>query len=165
MTQKIYNVLFICTANSARSIIAQALLNQIGKGKFQAFSAGSQPSGQVNPFAIELLQSLHCDTSTLQSKSWDTFALPDAPSLDFVFAVCDKTAGERCPVWSGHPISADWGVADPTKCTGTDEEKRKAFYNTYLLLNRRISLFCSLPIDKLDAIVIKQEVNYIGLLT
>jgi arsenate reductase len=162
MTQKIYNVLFICTGNSARSIMAEALLNRVGKGRFQAFSAGSQPIGQVNPLAINLLQSLDYDTSSLRSKSWTEFAVPDAPYLDFVFTVCDKAAGETCPVWPGHPTHAHWGIDDPVKCVGTAEQQQKAFYDAYLLLNRRISLFCSLSIDKLDALAIKHEVDAIG---
>jgi arsenate reductase len=164
VTQKIYNVLFICTGNSARSIMAEAILNRLGNGRFQAFSAGSQPVGQVNPFATELLQSLKYDTSNLRSKNWVEFSVPNAPYLDFVFTVCDKAAGETCPVWSGYPTHAHWGIDDPSQCLGSNQQRQKAFYNAYLLLERRISIFCNLPIDKLDAIAIKHQIDDIGLL-
>ncbi|MCK9397821.1 MAG: arsenate reductase ArsC [Methylobacter sp.] len=163
MTQKSYNVLFICTWNSARSIMAEAILNEMGKGRFRAFSAGSAPLGEVNPLAIQLLQSLNYDTVGLRSKHWNEFIAHDAPLFDFIFTVCDKTAGEPCPVWPGQPMQAQWGVDDPVRFFRSAEQQQKAFFTTYLLLKRRISLFCSLPIDKLDAMAIKRHIDDIGL--
>ncbi|MCF7965597.1 MAG: arsenate reductase ArsC [Methylobacter tundripaludum] len=163
MTQKSYNVLFICTWNSARSIMAEAILNQMGNGYFRAFSAGSHPIGEVNPLSIHLLQSLNYDTVGLRSKHWDEFISDGAPHFDFVFTVCDKTAGEPCPDWPGQPMPAQWGVEDPVRFFRSVEQQQKAFFITYLLLKRRISLFCSLPIDKLDAITIKRHIDDIGL--
>ena len=162
MSERIFNVLFLCTGNSARSILAESILNALGKGRFRAFSAGSHPAGKVNPYAIELLQKQKLDSSRLRSKSWDEFAAANAPHLDFVFTVCDNAAGEVCPVWPGKPITAHWGVADPAAVEGSGDEKRKAFALAFKLLHRRISLFASLPLAKLDAMTIKREVDAIG---
>jgi arsenate reductase (thioredoxin) len=137
---KSYNVLFLCTGNSARSILAEAYLNTAGRGQFRAYSAGSRPAGKVNPFAVELLRKQRIDIAGLRSKSWDEFAKPDAPKLDFVFTVCDNAAGETCPLWPGRPITAHWGVADPAAVQGSDEVKRKAFLKAFTELSRRIDL-------------------------
>ena len=162
MTTKIYNVLFICTGNSARSIMAEAILNNLGHGQFIAHSAGSHASGKINPYALELIKSDNLPHEHLRSKSWDEFALPDAPQLDFVFTVCDKAAGEVCPVWPGQPMTAHWGVEEPSAVDGTEEEKRKAFSTAFRILHRRLSLFTSLPIDKLDNLSLKRELDTIG---
>ncbi|HUX27001.1 MAG TPA: arsenate reductase ArsC [Burkholderiales bacterium] len=162
MSDRVFNVLFLCTGNSARSILAEAILQDIGKGRFRAFSAGSHPAGAVNPFAIELLQKQRFATEGLRSKGWDEFAAAGAPQLDFVFTVCDNAAGEICPVWPGKPVSAHWGIADPAAVRGSDEDKRKAFAAAFKLLHRRISLFASLPLAKLDAQAIGREVDNIG---
>lgn len=162
MTNKIYNVLFICTGNSARSIMAEALLNQIGGGRFRAYSAGSHPAGKVHPMVLKLLQSLHHDTTELRSKSWDIFTGTDAPRFDVVFTVCDKAAGEPCPAWPGQPMRAHWGVEDPAMLYADEERVQKLFFDTYLLLKRRIELFCSLPMGKLDAITLKHRLDDIG---
>lgn len=162
MSENIFNVLFLCTGNSARSILAEAILNATGKGRFRAYSAGSRPGGKVNPYAIELLQTRHLDTAGLRSKSWDEFAAAGAPQLDFVFTVCDNAAGEVCPLWPGKPMTAHWGIADPAAVEGSDAEKREAFARAFILLQRRISLFASLPLAKLDALSIKREVGRIG---
>jgi protein-tyrosine-phosphatase len=157
-----FNVLFLCTGNSARSILSEALLNKRGPGQFRAFSAGSHPAGRVNPFALELLQRLGYMTDGLRSKSWDEFAAPGAPELDFVFTVCDNAAGEVCPMWPGQPITAHWGVPDPAAVEGTDEQKRKAFDEAFLILDRRISLFLSLPIRSLERLVLQERLSEIG---
>ncbi len=162
MTDKIYNVLFLCTSNSARSILAEAILNEVGKGRFRAFSAGSQPAGQVNPIALELLQRNRISTEGLRSKDWNEFAGPDAPPLDFVFTVCDKAAGEACPVWPGQPMTAHWGVEDPVAAVGLPEDIQRAFSQAFMLLHRRISLFASLPLAKLEAQALKHELDQIG---
>ena len=162
MSERVFNVLFLCTGNSARSILAEAILNSTGKGRFRAFSAGSHPAGKVNPFAIELLRKQNLGTSGLRSKNWDEFAEAGAPHLDFVFTVCDNAAGEVCPIWPGKPMTAHWGIEDPAAVTGSDAEKRKAFSAAFILLQRRISLFTSLPLAKLDAFAIKREVDQIG---
>ena len=162
MTERIFNVLFLCTGNSARSILAEAILNSVGRGRFRAFSAGSHPTGEVNPFAIELLQKQRFSVANLRSKAWDEFAAPGAPQMDFVFTVCDSAAGEVCPVWPGTPVTAHWGIEDPAAVEGSDEDKRKAFSATSKLLHRRIALFTSLPLTKLDAIAIKHELQEIG---
>lgn len=162
MAENIYNVLFVCTWNSARSIIAESILNRIGEGRFRAYSAGSQPLGEVNPHALALLKSLDYPTERLRSKDWQEFAVANATPLDFVFTVCDKVAGEPCPVWAGQPIHAHWGVEDPARWYATDAQQQKAFFNVYCLLKRRIELFCSLPMDQLDAIAIKRRLDDIG---
>jgi ACR3 family arsenite transporter len=162
MNERVFNVLFLCTGNSARSILAEGILNGIGKGRFHAFSAGSHPAGGVNRFAIELLQKQNFDTTGLRSKSWDEFAAAGAPPLDFIFTVCDDAAGEICPIWPGKPVTAHWGMQDPAAVGGSDAEKRKAFAAAFKLLHRRISLFTSLPLAKLDALATKREVDQIG---
>lgn len=159
---RIFNVLFLCTGNSARSIIAEVLLNTIGAGKFKAFSAGSYPRGQVNPFAVEMLQKNRLPTEGLRSKSWDEFAAPGAPKLDFVFTVCDQAAGEMCPVWPGQPMTAHWGIEDPAAVEGSDDAKRKAFFKTYNELQRRLSILVSLPLDKVDRLTLKKRLEEIG---
>ena len=162
MSDRIYNVLFLCTGNSARSITAEAILNHAGKGRYRAFSAGSHPAGYVNPLAIVQLQRARLPVEGLRSKSWDEFATPQAPHLDFVFTVCDKAAGELCPVWPGQPMTAHWGIEDPAAIDGNEEDKRRAFSLAFQLLNRRISIFLSLPFAKLDAMALKRELDAIG---
>jgi protein-tyrosine-phosphatase len=157
-----FNVLFLCTGNSARSILAEALLNNIGKGQFQAFSAGSHPAGQVNPWALEILKQSHVPMAGLRSKSWDEFAQPGAPALDFVFTVCDKAAGEVCPFWPGQPMTAHWGLEDPAAVQGDDEAKRRAFLTTFTQLQRRILIFTSLPLAKLDRLTLQRRLDAIG---
>jgi len=162
MEERIYNVLFLCTGNSARSIMAEAILNHLGKGRFKAYSAGSHPGGRVNPFAIEQLRRASLPTDGYRSKNWSEFASPDAPQLNFVFTVCDNAAGEVCPVWPGQPMTAHWGIEDPAAVEGSDEEKRRTFSLAYAQLNRRISIFINLPLTKLDAISLKRELDTIG---
>jgi arsenate reductase len=168
MSEKVLNVLFLCTGNSARSILAEAMLNNLvfNRGRFRAFSAGSHPAGAVNPFAIELLEKNHLPTEGLRSKDWAEFAKsdanPDVPELDFVFTVCDKAAGEVCPVWPGQPMTAHWGVPDPAEVEGSDEKKRKAFFQAYNQLLNRISLFANLPLDKLDRLSLQKRLDAIG---
>jgi len=162
MNERVFNVLFLCTGNSARSILAEAILNGIGKGRFRAFSAGSHPAGEVNPFAIELLQQQNLGVTGLRSKNWDEFAAAGTPQLDFVFTVCDNAAGEVCPIWPGQPMTAHWGIEDPAAIAGSDEVKRRAFSAAFKLLHRRISLFTGLPLAKLDAMAIKRELDQIG---
>ena len=162
MAEPVFNVLFLCTGNSARSILAESLLNNLGKGRFRTFSAGSLPAGQVNPFALELLQKNHFPTGELRSKSWEEFAQPGAPRLDFVITVCDNAAGEVCPAWPGQPITAHWGVPDPAAVAGSDEAKRHAFVDAMNQLQHRISVFTSLPFAKLDGIKLQQAVHEIG---
>lgn len=158
-----YNVLFLCTGNSARSILAEAILNFKGKPQFTAFSAGSHPSGKVRPEALRQLESAYIPTSGLRSKSWDEFAKPGAPNLDFVFTVCDNAAKEACPVWPGQPISAHWGVPDPPAAVrGTEAEVERALRDAFVTLDRRISLFLSLPLASLDSLTLKKEVDDIG---
>jgi arsenate reductase len=156
------NVLFLCTGNSARSILAEAYLNSAGRGRFAAFSAGSHPAGKVNPYALELLEKNRLPTDGLRSKRWDEFARPGAPKLDFVFTVCDNAAGETCPIWPGQPITAHWGVADPAAVAGTEQEKRKAFLRAFTELGTRINLLLSLPLDKLDRLTLKRKLDEIG---
>jgi len=165
VTDRIFNVLFLCTGNSARSILAESILNHVGKGRFRAFSAGSHPSGTVNPFALEALKKQDLPTSELRSKSWDEFAQPGAPAMDFVFTVCDNAAGEVCPVWPGQPISAHWGIEDPAAVEGDDKVKCEAAVTAFRLLNRRISLFVSLPFDKLGRLSLQKELSDIGKLS
>ncbi len=162
MLERVFNVLFLCTGNSARSILAEAILNHVGKGRFRAFSAGSHPGGRVNPFAIELLRRQGLVVADLRSKSWDEFALPGAPRIDFVFTVCDNAAGEVCPIWPGQPITAHWGIADPAAVEGGDEDKRRAFAKAFSEMTRRISLFTSLPLAKLEGLALKRELDDIG---
>lgn len=157
-----YNVLFLCTGNSARSVLAETILNVEGKGKFHAYSAGSFPAGKVNPHAIALLEHFKMPVAGLRSKSWNEFAAKDAPQMDFVFTVCDDAAGEVCPVWPGKPVTAHWGVPDPARVEGTGEEKMLAFRRTFRQLSNRIRLFVALPFEKLDRLAIKREVEAIG---
>ena len=162
VSEKQYNVLVLCTGNSARSILGEALFNTLGKGKFVAHSAGSKPAGRVNPFALELLQQRGQSIEGLRSKSWDEFAAPGAPEIDFIFTVCDSAAGEACPVWPGRPATAHWGIPDPAAVEGSDEDKRAAFRKAYEQLARRIQLFMSLPIEKLDKLTLQQKLAEIG---
>jgi len=162
MNERLFNVLFLCTGNSARSILAEAMLNHLGQGRFRAFSAGSHPKGEVHPFALELLQKNRLPVAEMRSKSWDEFARPDAPQLDFVFTVCDNAAGETCPLWPGQPMTAHWGIEDPAAVEGSDEEKRRAFFQAYMQLNRRIAQFVSLPIAKLDRLSLQAKLREIG---
>ena len=157
-----YNVLFLCTGNSARSIMAEALLNYWGKGRFRAFSAGSHPKGAVHPYALQLLRSLNHDTSFARSKDWSEFVVPGAPEMNFVFTVCDNAANESCPVWPGQPMTAHWGVPDPAAAEGTDAEKHLAFADTYRMMNNRISIFTSLPMNTLDKLALQRRLNEIG---
>lgn len=159
---EVYNVLFLCTGNSARSILAEAILNRVGQGRFKAFSAGSQPKGQVHPYALELLRSLNHDTSFARSKSWEEFAVKGAPVMNFVFTVCDNAANESCPVWPGQPMTAHWGVPDPAAAEGTEAEKHLAFADTYRMLNNRISIFTSLPMNTLDRLALQKRLDEIG---
>jgi protein-tyrosine-phosphatase len=162
MREQPFNVLFLCTGNSARSIIAEAILNRIGVGHFRGHSAGSQPKGQVNPHTITLLQGLNHPTSLLRSKSWSEFARPGAPALDFVFTVCDNAAGEACPVWPGQPMTAHWGVPDPAEATGSEAEIAFAFKDTYRMLHQRIAIFTALPIRSLDQLTLQKRLREIG---
>ena len=162
MSEQIFNVLFLCTGNSARSIIAEAILNRVGAGKFKAFSAGSHPKGEVHPFAIQLLKSLNHDTSFARSKDWSEFAAPGAPEMNFVFTVCDNAAAESCPVWPGQPMTAHWGVPDPAAVEGTEAEKHLAFAETYRMMNNRISVFTSLPMDTVDKLALQSRLHDIG---
>ncbi len=161
-SERPFNVLFLCTGNSARSILAEVMMNAMGAPRFKAYSAGSQPNGRVNPFAIELLQKNRLPVEGLRSKSWDEFAAPGAPGLDFVFTVCDNAAGEVCPIWPGQPITAHWGVEDPAAVEGSDDEKRKAFFHAYNRLHNRIQLFLSLPLAKLDRVALTKRLTEIG---
>jgi protein-tyrosine-phosphatase len=162
MAERPFNTLFLCTGNSARSIIAEAILNKLGAGRFRAYSAGSQPKGQVNPHAAALLQSLDYDTSGFRSKSWSEFARPGAPALDFVFTVCDNAAGETCPVWPGQPMTAHWGVPDPAEVKGTPAEIALAFKDAYRMLHQRIAIFTALPIRSLDQLSLQARLKEIG---
>ena len=162
MTGKTFNVLFLCTGNSARSIMAEALLNSIGEGRFRAFSAGSHPTGKVNPFAIERLQKEGIDTAGARSKNWEEFAQPGAPTLDFVITVCDKAAAEVCPAWPGQPITAHWGVFDPAAVDGPEDKKHMAFSRAFAILERRILLFASLKPESLERLALQEQVRRIG---
>ena len=159
------NVLFLCTGNSARSILAEAYLNSAGKGGFKAYSAGSRPGGKVNPFALELLVKNRIDSGGLRSKSWDEFAVPTAPRMDFVFTVCDRAAAEPCPFWPGQPVTAHWGLADPAAVQGSDEDKRRAFLRAFKELSTRINLLMNLPMEKLDRLVLMKKLDEIGTVT
>jgi protein-tyrosine-phosphatase len=155
-------VMFLCTHNSARSIIAECVINRLGAGKFKGYSAGSAPSGRVHPYALELLRRLNYDTTNLRSKSWEEFAAPGAPELDFVFTVCDDAANEVCPVWPGQPMSAHWGLPDPSAATGTESERRFAFADTHRMLYQRISVFTNLPLASLDRLSLQKRLDDIG---
>lgn len=156
------NVLFLCTGNSARSVLAEAYLNAAGKGRFVAYSAGSRPGGRVNRFALELLERNRIDSAGLRSKSWDEFAAPGAPRMDFVFTVCDSAAAEPCPYWPGQPMTAHWGVPDPAAVEGSDEERRRAFQSAFSALSARINLLLNLPVDKFDRPALKKKLDEIG---
>ena len=162
MSDHVYNVLFLCTGNSARSILAECILNREGNGRFKAFSAGSHPKGQVHPFALELLKKMNHPTAGLRSKSWDEFAAADAPRLDFVFTVCDNAADEVCPIWPGQPMTAHWGVPDPAAAVGIDAERHLAFADSYRMLSNRISVFASLPLRSLDRLGLQKRLEEIG---
>jgi protein-tyrosine-phosphatase len=162
MPDRVYNVLFLCTGNSARSVLAEAILNKIGSGKFHAWSAGSQPKGAVHPNTLQLLERLGFDTSGYRSKSWNEFARPGAPEFDFIFTVCDDAAGETCPVWPGKPMTAHWGVPDPAATTGTPTEIAVAFNDAYRMLRRRIEIFAALPIKALDSLTLQARLADIG---
>jgi len=157
-----YNVLFICTGNTARSILAEGLMNHLGRGRFSAYSAGSQPKGVVNPFALQTLASWHIPTDGFRSKSWDEFVRPDGPQMHYVFTVCDNAAGEVCPFWPGQPMTAHWGVPDPAAVDGTDDEKARAFVEVAVTLKRRIELMVALPLASLDKLRLQQEIKDIG---
>lgn len=160
--QRPYNILVLCTGNSARSIMGEALFNTLGAGRFKAYSAGSHPTGRVNPYAIEQVRALGYAVEDLRSKSWDEFARPDAPQMDFIVTVCDKAAGEVCPLWPGQPVTAHWGFADPAAVEGTDEEKRAAFASTLRQIRTRVQLFISLPLETLDRMAIEDKMRAIG---
>jgi arsenate reductase len=162
MADKVYNVIFICTGNSARSILAEGLMTHLGRGRFKAFSAGSYPKGSVNPLALSALHTLRIPSDGFRSKSWDEFARLQAPALDFVFTVCDNTAGEVCPVWPGQPMTAHWGVPDPAAVEGSDEQKAKAFMDAAITLKRWIELMLALPIQSLAGMSLQRELNQIG---
>jgi arsenate reductase (thioredoxin) len=162
MSERVYNVLFLCTGNSARSIIAESLLRKDGRGQFRAFSAGSQPKGAVNPLAIKVLGSLDYPTEGLRSKSWEEFASPDAPVMDFVFTVCDNAAGESCPIWPGQPLTAHWGIEDPAEADGSDIEKEAAFVTALRYLKNRISIFTALPLKRLEPLTLGTKLREIG---
>jgi protein-tyrosine-phosphatase len=162
MTDKFYNVLFLCTGNSARSILAEAIINKLGKGKFRGFSAGSHPKGQVHPIALDVLQHLDFPTEGLRSKSWDEFAAPNPLHLDFVFTVCDNAAGEVCPYWSGQPMTAHWGIPDPAAVEGSDTGKSLAFREAFRSMETRIKLFLSLPLASIDRMRLKERLDAIG---
>ena len=162
MSDRIFNVLFLCTGNSARSVLAESALNKHGEGRFKAFSAGSFPKGAINPDAISLLADWDYPIEGLRSKSWDEFANPDAPVMDFVFTVCDDAAGEVCPIWPGHPVTAHWGIEDPSHVQGNDMERRRAFVSALRYLENRIRLFTALPIDKLETSALRAKVREIG---
>jgi protein-tyrosine-phosphatase len=162
MADHLFEVLFLCTGNTSRSIIAEAVLNHLGRGRFRAHSAGSHPTGTVNPYALELLRTNKLPTDGLRSKSWDEFARPGAPALDFVFTVCDQAAGEACPLWPGQPMTAHWGIPDPAAVQGPEELKRKAFFTAYTQLQRRLSIFTDLPVEKLDRLTLQKRLDEIG---
>ena len=162
MTDKTYNVLVLCTGNSARSIMAEALINTMGNGRFRAYSAGSHPSGRVNPFAIEKVAAVNYPTDKLRSKSWDEFAQADAPQMDFIVTVCDNAAGEMCPIWPGQPVSAHWGFEDPAAVEGSDADKRRAFDTVFRQIMARVRVFVNLPLATLDKAAIQREMKAIG---
>lgn len=162
MAEPIYNVLFLCTGNTARSILAEGILRKDGEGRFRAFSAGSQPKGRVNPFALKVLDAYGYPSQGYRSKSWDEFTRPDAPQMDFIFTVCDSAAGESCPIWPGHPATAHWGVEDPAAVEGPDIEKEKAFVQAFKYLHNRIELFLNLPLSQLDYVSLHHKLREIG---
>lgn len=162
MADHVFNVLFLCTGNSARSIMAEAILAKEDAGRFQAFSAGSSPKGEVHPSAIALLKNMDYETNVFRSKSWDEFSGPNAPKIDFVFTVCDNAASEPCPIWPGHPMTAHWGIPDPAAVEGTEVEKTQAFADAYRVLNKRIEVFINLPIESLDKMSLKHRFDEIG---
>ena len=162
MSERVYNVLFLCTGNSARSILAEAILSREGKGRFKAYSAGSNPAGRVHPYSLDLLALMDHPTENLRSKNWEEFSGPDAPKLDFVFTVCDNAAGETCPVWPGQPITAHWGIPDPAAVTGSEAEKRAAFTEAYRMMLNRISLFLALPLESIDKMSLQSRLRDIG---
>jgi arsenate reductase len=162
MSDPTFNVLFLCTGNSARSILAEAILNRAGQGRFTGFSAGSQPKGEVHPYALQLLKGLNHDTSFARSKSWEEFAVPGAPEMNFVFTVCDNAANESCPIWPGQPMTAHWGIPDPAAVEGTEAEKHLAFAEAYRMLNNRISAFVSLPVKMVDTLALQKRLDEIG---
>lgn len=162
MRERAYNVLFLCTGNSARSIMAEAYLNEIGRGRFHAYSAGSHPGGKVNPFALELLQKNRISAGDARSKAWDEFAGPGAPDMDIIITVCDQAAGETCPIWPGRPITAHWGVEDPAAVEGAVEQKRSAFMKAFATLQKRIGLLTNLRLESLDRLVVEQHLKRIG---
>lgn len=162
MTQPAYNILFLCTGNSARSILAEGLVNQLSGGRFRGFSAGSQPAGRINPLAQETLESLGCDTAGMSSKSWDVYAQPHAPRMDFIITVCDSAAGEACPYWPGQPMTAHWGFADPSRVEGDEAVKRAAFRKTAQAIAHRLRLLLSLPIETLDRMSLRDAIKDIG---
>ncbi|MBD0416210.1 arsenate reductase ArsC [Oryzicola mucosus] len=162
MTERVYNVLFLCTGNSARSILGEAILNHEGQGRFRAFSAGSHPKGEVNPLALNELRALGYDTRDLSSKSWEAFAEPDSPQMDFIFTVCDSAAGEACPVWLGHPMTAHWGIEDPAAVEGSEVERQRAFAQAARFLKNRISAFLNLPLATIDRMALAQRLRQIG---
>ena len=162
MPDRVYNVLFLCTGNSARSILAEAMLNKDGQGRFRAFSAGSQPKGQPHPLALQTLQETDYPTDGLRSKSWDEFAAPGAPPLDFVFTVCDNAAGEACPLWPGQPVTAHWGIEDPAAAEGSEIERKRAFVTAQRYLKNRIAAFVALPLGSLDQVALSSKVREIG---
>jgi arsenate reductase len=157
-----FNVLFLCTGNSARSILGEAIINSIGQGRFVGYSAGSHPKGEVHPLALDLLRRMHLPTEGLRSKNWDEFAVAGAPAMDFIFTVCDSAAGEPCPVWPGHPMTAHWGLPDPAAVEGSDLEKRRAFRQTSAALENRIKLFTGLPLASLDRLSLQRQLDAIG---
>ena len=162
MSDRVYNVLFLCSGNSARSIFAETILNELGGGRFRAYSAGSQPAGAVHPLTLDVLKRLGMDTESARSKSWDEFAAPGAPEMDFIFTVCDSAAGEACPSWPGQPMTAHWGVPDPVLVEGSPAERHFAFAETFRVLRRRIELFVNLPLQKIDRLSLRQQLNEIG---
>ena len=162
MSERVYNVLFLCTGNSARSILAEAIMNRAGQGRFKAYSAGSQPKGEVHPYTLDLLRQMNFDTGFARSKDWDEFAQPGAPALDFVFTVCDNAAGEVCPLWPGQPMTAHWGMPDPAEVEGEDAAKARAFMDTALALRRRIELMLALPLSTLAGMSLQSEIDRIG---
>jgi len=163
MNPRVFNVLFVCTGNSARSILSEAILNDLGKGKFRAFSAGSHPAGHVNPYALDLLNRMGLPIDGLRSKSWEEFAAPGAPEIDFIFTVCDNAAGEVCPVWPGRPMTAHWGIPDPAAVEGSDLDKTNAFRDAYRVLERRIDLLTHLPFASLDRLALQKQLHDIGM--